>query len=90
MAEDYSELLATGEKSVYAALGTTDMARIVAQARRAGLPRRSTRLGVWEFLSFPGVRDEEFGLSAPSAPFASVLASFAGSRSRTATQAQTR
>jgi hypothetical protein len=82
-AEDYADLLATGEKGVYAALWTTDMARIVAQAKRAGLPRRSTRLGASEFLSFPGARDAApffFGAGgAPSSDPDSVVAHENGS-----------
>ena len=69
MAEGYAGLLATGEKGVYAALWTTDMAGVVARAGRAGLPGRSTRLGAWEFLSFPGVRDAAaFFFGAGGAP----------------------
>jgi hypothetical protein len=57
MARDYADLLATGEKGVYAALRTEDMAGTAAEAGRAGLPRRSTRTGSARYLSFPGVPD---------------------------------
>lgn len=56
-AGDYADLLATGEKGVYAALRTEDMAGTAAEAGRAGLPRRSTRTGSARYLSFPGVPD---------------------------------
>jgi Glyoxalase-like domain len=57
MARDYADLLATGEKGVYAALWTDEMDTVRARARSLALPMRSTRLGAWEFLSFPGLPD---------------------------------
>ena len=56
MARDYAHLMQNGEGGVYAALWTTDMERVRTAAARLGVPRL-TRLGVWQFLSLPGVFD---------------------------------
>ncbi len=56
MARDYAALLAAGEGGVYAALWTTELARVQSVARRLGNPRL-TMAGAWTFLSLPDVPD---------------------------------
>ncbi len=55
MARGYADLLSSGEKGVYVALWTTVPERDKLEAERLGLAVRSTVLGPWEFIAFPGL-----------------------------------
>lgn len=51
-AEDYADLLATGEGGAYVALRTASLERVAAAGERAGLPARPSASGTWQFVSF--------------------------------------
>jgi hypothetical protein len=57
MARDYASQIAAGEGGVSAALWTDDPDRVRAAARVLGVQPRTTRLGLLQFVAFPGVPD---------------------------------